>query len=532
MSITGLTGVFGFHRQVGVGQKVRGPYNAGVGTAAKIDTKQGLKVVGGTGANSGAHSFRLMYRGNITAAIAYGASAATLESALVAAGVPDANITVTSNTSNEYVISFAGDGLELDSQPVGIEIYDWKLPADGSITLISSGTATINGTSQSFYTGGEWNWLPATQVNFQPNQIVQSIPMEVGGDLWARGSYKGGVSGQGQVMFIPRGGLGLAELFYAFTGSTPVAGSQSAYTAKTAHKVIGASSGTNNRLGTIQYRFLPQSGTKAELPWYTLIRNVGGKFVEEFADARLGNFAFDVAASNLLTVDASFVSKNCGTIPVSFGSSTVGERVGDQKAGNGIPFQSVDAVVKLDTSTGTGPGPVAQKSNFNPTRLNIAFANELSSNEFVVGSYYLQDITNLSRTANITYSVYLTDPDLYARTYSYGADVANTEAAWSSKIWKGALELTMTGGQIAYDNNGTATNVVDGSGNPVLYTIKVTIPEMDYMATPISLAGNNLVEYQLTTNVVLSQKADETTPANRVWPFEIEYLTTLDENIV
>lgn len=522
MSITGLTGVFGFHRQVGVGQKVRNRYNAGVGTADKLDTKQGLKVVPGTGGSAASgHGFRLSYRGAITRFIALGAAHGVVENALVEdCGIPDANIGVTSTVTNEYVINFEAANQPLDNQPVGIEIYDWKLPADGSVTLISSGSANINGSTQEFFTGGEWNWLPATQVNFQPNQIVQSIPMEVGGDLWARGSYKGGVSGQGQVMFIPRGGLGLAELFYAFTGSVPVAGTDAQFTGKTATKVIG--SGTNaTPAGTIRYRFLPQSGTRAELPWYTLIRNVGGKFVEEFGDARLGNFAFDMAASNLLTVDASFVSKDCGTIPVTFGGSA-GQRVGDQKAGNGIPFQSVDAVVKLDTNTGSGPGPVAQKQSLNPTRLNIAFANELSSNEFVVGSYYLQDITNLSRTANITYSVYLTDPDLYARTYSYGKDIANVEAAWSPKVWKGALELTMSGGQIG--------NVTVG-GNPLNYNIKVTIPEMDYMATPISLAGNNLVEYQLTTNVVLSQKADETNPALRVYPFEIEYLTDSGEDI-
>jgi hypothetical protein len=45
---------------------------------------------------------------------------------------------------------------------------------------------------------------------------------------------------------------------------------------------------------------------------------------------------------------------------------------------------------------------------------------------------------------------------------------------------------------------------------------------MDYMATPITLAGNNLVEYQLTTNVVLSQDPD-------VFPFYIDYTT--DEDI-
>lgn len=513
MSITGLTGVFGFHRQAGVGQKVRNPYNAGVGTAVKNDTVQALIITGGSTVS---HKFRLSFRGAVTAEIQHDATNAQIANALSAIGLGATKVEVL-GSNKQFKITMIGDAATggYDSQPVGVEVYDYKLGENGKAEIFSSGTVSIGGVATNLSTGGEWNWLPATQVNFQPNQIVQSIPMEVGGDLWARGSYKGGVSGQGQVMFIPRGGLGLAELFHAFTGAVPVVGTDAQYTAKTATKVYG----TN----FIKYRFLPQSGVSAELPWYTLIRNVGGKFVEEFGDARLGNFAFDMAASNLLTVDASFVSKDCGTLPVNFPTTAAaGEKVGDQKAGNGLPFQTVEAIVKLDTNTGSAPGPVAQREALNPTRLNIAFANELSSNEFVVGSYYLQDITNLSRTANITYSVYLKDPDLYARTYSYGADISNAAAVWSPKIWKGGLELTMYGGDIP--------NATIG-GQQARYTIKVTIPEMDYMATPISLAGNNLVEYQLTTNVVLSQKADETNPANRVYPFEIEYITDSSEDI-
>lgn len=513
MSITGLTGVFGFHRQVGAGHIVRGPYNAGTGATSKEDTKQALIVTNGSTSD---HTYRLMYRGEITAPIVWNATQGAILSALQALsgiGAGNSGITVT-GSNGQYVIAFSG---AFNDQPVGVEVYDHKMPTvngvPGSVVIHSSGTVTVGGSSVTCVTGGEWAWVPATQVNFQPNQIVQSIPMEVGGDLWARGSYKGGVSGQGQVMFIPRGGLGLAELFYAFTGAVPKSGTSTEYGNKSATKYTASDS--------ITYRFLPQSGTAAELPWYTLIRNVGGKFVEEFGDARLGNFAFDMAASNLLTVDASFVSKNCGTLPVTFGG-TGGARVGDQKAGNGIVFQSVDAKVKLDTNVNGVPGPLVENQNLNPTRLNIAFANELSSNEFVVGSYYLQDITNLSRTANVTYSVYLKDPDLYARTYSYGADIANAQAAWSPKVWKGGLELTMTGGPIMNGQSSTGK----------VYSIKVTIPEMDYMATPISLAGNNLVEYQLTTNVVLSQKADETSLANRVYPFEIEYVTDLTEDVI
>jgi hypothetical protein len=509
MSVTGLTGVFGFHRQAGPGQTAKGPYNAGVGSASVPSTVQKITIsAGATG------TFRLGFRGFISSPINVTGDAAALETAIgVMQGFGPSGYDVlkpedinTTKDSDGFTISFNAN-YPYEGQPVGFYIYDSSLSVGATISI----SATT--------TGGRWYWLPATSVNFQPNQIVQSIPMEVGGDLWARGSYKGGVSGQGQVMFVPRGGLGLAELFYAFTGANLVPTNSDAdfATAKTANKLIGTVSNSLGNTKLRKYRFIPQSGTQAELPWYTIIRNVGGKFVEEYGDARLGNFAFDMAASNILNIDASFVSRSCGTVAYGSGGSSAGEQVGNQTAGNGIPFQSVDAVVKLDTRKTDGePGPVAQRESLNPTRLNIAFANQLSQNEFVVGSYYLQDITNQSRTANVTYSVYLKDPDLYARTYAYGKDIVTQSQAWSSKIWKGALELSLTGGDIA--------------GTTSKYAIKITIPEMDYMATPISLAGNNLVEYQLTTNVVLSQKAGETDPAARVYPFEIEYVT--DEDIV
>lgn len=597
MSITGLTGVFGLHRQLGPNvdltapnNTAKGPYNAGIGGNASQTTVQSLVVASAT---SG--TYRLAFRGYTTANIAYNANAAAIQSALEALTrvVEVGDITVTG--SGPYTISFSGG--RYAEQPVGVTIAESLLNASATISI-----------SVTTY-GGRWYYLPATSVNFQPQQIVQSIPPEVGGDLWARGSYKGGVHGEGQVMLVPRGGLGLAELLYAFTGTalvetsvttnfgqvvnevqsvaaggtwtggnftltfngqttanlahtstaaqvktalealsnievgdvltsggplptTPIAvtftgqysglnvaamtGSAAGLTGTApavnitttqagmpfATKLVG--DGTNGvQTGAFKYRFIPQSGTTAELPWYTLIRNVGGKFVEEFADARLGNFAFDMANTNILNIDASFVSRACGILAVGSGPSAVGT----QKAGNGLVFQSVDAVVKLDSNVGGVPGPVVANSSLLPTRLNIGFANQLSTNEHVVGSFFLQDITNQSRTANVTYSVYLTNPDLYMRTYANGAS-ALSDAAWSSSIWKGALYAEMVGGYIS----GT-------SGDK--FKMVINIPEMDYMATPIALAGNNLVEYQLTTNVVLSQNAS-------VFPFYIDYTTNED----
>jgi hypothetical protein len=473
------------------------------------------------------------------------------------------------------------------------------------------------------YNSADWYWLPALNVAFQPNQMVQSIPPEVGGSLWARGSYKGGVFGGGQVTMVPRAGLGLAELMHAFCGGTinntavaatfdaggavsssavnevqtmsitgtpgggtfalifqgqtttaiPYNGNSTAVqnalraltninganvnvtgtnpgpftitfvgtlagsnvgqitadyslltggtsptvtTGTTTQGAAAVTSGFVNKLtgdgtngiasGNFKYRFEPASTPGAELPWYTFIRNVGGKFVEQFVDGHLGSFSFDLTASNILQIDGSFVSKSCSNIGLGSGSTSVGAQI----AGNGPVFQMVDATVKLDTNVSGDPGAVTENVNYNPTRLSIGFMNELTQNEFVVGSFFLQDITNISRSAQISYGLYLRDAEIYNRVYNHGAATADglTGADWSSEIWKGALEVTLTAGAIG----ATADD----------YTIVISIPEMDYQAAPITLAGNNLVEFQLTTNVVLSQDTS-------VQPFTIYYTT--DENI-
>jgi len=355
-----------------------------------------------------------------------------------------------------------------------------------------------------------WYWLPATNLAFQPNQITQTLPPEVGGSLWARGSYKGGVFGAGNVTFIPRGGLGLAELFHAFCGGEIISGTDpDDFANGVINKLVG--DGTNGLpTGVFKYRFAPEKTPGAELPWYTFIRNVGGKFIERFTDGRLGSFGFDMSATNILQIDASMVAKSCDMIALTDGG-TGDQQVGKQLAGNGPFFQMVDAIVKLDTNVGGSPGPVAANANYNPTRLNIAFANELTQNEFVVGSYFLQDVTNISRSAQVTYGLYLRDAEIYSRVYAHGNMPADGSAgaSWNSEIWKGALNVTL------------ASNAVI-PGQSIRYEIVIDIPELDYLAAPISLAGNNLVEYQLSANVVLSQDPD-------VDPFTWVYTT--DEDI-
>ena len=489
MSVSSQSGVFGLKRQATVGQAALGPYNA----TQTTDDVQTLTITGSP--TSGSFTITVPFESGdqTTAAIAYNANASAIELALEALpGVGATNWSVSGTTP-----TFTLTGT--------VDFANTCLPTVSCTDTFDTGSVTVAHTTY----GGAWHWLPALNVSFQPNQMVQTIPAEIGGSLWARGSYKGGVYGGGQVTMVPRGGLGIAELLYAFCGGDIVDTAVAAdydNAVGGANKLVG--NGSNGLpSGVIKYRFRPEQTPGATLPWYTFIRNVGGKFVEQFTDGHLGSFGFDLAASGILQIDGSFVSKSCETIAKGSGATSVGA----QLAGNGLPFQMVDAVVKLDTNVAGDPGAVAENVSYNPTRLNIGFMNELTQNEFVVGSFFLQDITNISRTAQVSYGLYLRDAEIYNRVYNHGAAAVDgtTGSAWSSEIWKGALNVTLTGGEIA------------SSGSN--YTIIIDIPELDYQAAPISLAGNNLVEYQLTANVVLSQDTS-------IDPFTIEYIT--DEDIV
>lgn len=549
MAVNSQSGVFGFKRQVSSGGEAKGPYNI-VNTSATSslvvnDTVQRIKFTNG----SSIDKFKLQITdsvGNVKTSdeITFNTTVATLATAIQTA-INDSDFLGASACAavadtDDIVVTFSGSGFDQVTVPLLVPV----------VTEDANGTFEIEVTADK--TPGAWYWLPALNVAFQPNQMVQAIPPEVGGSLWSRGSYKGGVYGGGNVTMIPRAGLGVAEMLYALCGggikeTVTVSGGDTDwgdykdgvyYNKLKGTKTYDATgavdqAGNGFSQGMFRYKFRPDRIIGNELPWYTFVRNVGGKFIEIFPDGHVGSLSFDMAASNLLQIDASFTSKSCATVEKNYGDPKVAnpsatsdpkQAVGAQIAGNGSPFQMVDALVKLDRNFAGTPGAVAEYAPYNPTRLNIAFNNELTQNEFVVGSHFLQDITNLSRTAQITYSVYLRDADLYSRVYNHGYAAVNGRTSWSSEVWKGALEVTLYGGLIQPNKKGATEK----------YMLKINIPEMDYMAAPISLAGNNLVEFQLTANVVLSESFDSSSDTSLAasttkWPFEIEYWT--DEDI-
>lgn len=500
MSVSSQSGVFGLKRQANAGYTASGPYPAGVAS----DAKQRITVTAAVSPQTpgAGDKFTLTFHwaagADSTGEIAYNVTAADLKTAIVSGidllDTADVNVTLVS--TGVYDVEFVGNFAGMQ-----IPLMEAKKVTGANSSMAVAVANRVD--------GGEWHWIPALNVAFQPNQMVQAIPPEVGGSLWARGSYKGGVYGGGNVTLVPRGGLGLAEMLYGFCGgSFDTVTTVVDYDAAEAAKLVG--NNTNGvATGNFKYKFVPSSKPGSVLPWYTFVRNVGGKFVEVFPDGHIGSFAFDMAASNILQIDASFTSKSCANVAKTDGGATTDVQIGGQIAGNGLPFQMVDAIVRLDGNDAGSPTAPVANQDYNPTRLNIGFNNELSQNEFVVGSFFLQDITNLARTAQITYSLYLRDAEIYNRVYNHGYAAADgsTSQGWSSEIWKGALNVDLLGGDIGSTSD--------------RYKISITIPEMDYQAAPISLAGNNLVEYQLTTNVVLSQTAG-------VAPFTIEYTTEED----
>jgi len=468
---TGTAGVVGFARQSSKDATAGTPYNSET-FAAGANEVQTITITGvPTGGGFTAEGFD----SDVSGEIAFDATGAEMQfelEQLDSIGV--GNVSVSGAAGGPFVVTFIN---ELQRQNLALLIID-----DAGLTGGTTPAATNVQTTPGAADTPAWFYIPCQNASMQSNQIVSAIPPEVGGDDWSRGSYKGGVSGQGQISFIPRGGLGLAELLYGFSGS--------------ATKLAG--DGTNGAaVGNFIYTLTP-AFAGVELPWYTVVRNTANAYAEEFADARIGSFAFDLSATGLLMIDSSFISRKCDEIPLGSGAAAVGT----QRAGNGISFQAVDALVKLETNQAGVPGPVA-KSQYKPTRLNIGFANQLTGDEFVIGSHFLEDVTKIARSAMVSYGFRLKDAELYRRVYSAGV-----EGSWSPEIWKGALHLELRAGIIG----STADR----------YKLTVSLPEMDYQAAPVSLSGNSIVEFQLTANVVLSQDPN-------VRPYTITYVT--DEDI-
>lgn len=308
-------------------------------------------------------------------------------------------------------------------------------------------------------------YLPVTSLNLNPNQNVQPLPAEIGGDYFLRDSYKTSVSGAGDVGAVLRPNSA-GQLFMALCGQDTVT-------------PVPSQTGAFSHVFT---PFLPSPGV--DLPWYTLVKdvaklqNVGGtaSLGNQFLNAKLKSLRLDIPKSSIVTTQTSWVS----TTPSSIDTTAAGAYTFDSSP----KFQTCAATVSLQKEGGSTN---ISSNSVKVERFSMNYNNQMSEDEFSVGNYYLDDVTLLQRTVTCEMDFVIRDTALWQAVYQNGGAVGG---AWDPQVYRGALTVTLNSSSVI------ATTTQN-------YQMILTFPGLDFLMLPIALQGADLVKGTLSTQVTL-----------------------------
>ena len=129
------------------------------------------------------------------------------------------------------------------------------------------------------------SYVPVTSSSLNLSQNVVTLPPEVGGSYFLRGSFKASEMGAGDVSLVVRPN-GFGQFLMAFSGVdtvTPVPGQVGAYS----HAFTP---------------FAPASGV--DLPWFTINRSVSRMWSEQYLNSKLRSIRLDVPKASTPTASA------------------------------------------------------------------------------------------------------------------------------------------------------------------------------------------------------------------------------------
>ena len=302
--------------------------------------------------------------------------------------------------------------------------------------------------------------MPATSVNLNPQQNAQTLPAEVGGDYFLRGAYKASVMMNGDIAFVARPSS-LGDLLLMLCGVDTV---------------------TNPSSGVYQHTFTPFTVSSGnDLPWYTAAKDTATLWGDQYTDTRLTSLRLDIPKASIMTGQASLV----GITPQTVTSGSYGTKVFDTTP----QFQTCIGSVSL---TPEGSGSNISSNSIIVDRFSLTFNNNLSNDEFSVGSYYLAWITLLQRTVQADLDFTIRDSALYQAVYYNGNSIPTT---WQPTLYRGTLSVTMTS---AFNIPTTTTP----------YSVTFNFPGLDFLALPVGLQGADLVRATLSTQVTLGTNND------------------------
>lgn len=305
--------------------------------------------------------------------------------------------------------------------------------------------------------GTTFTYFPVLTANVTGEQLAQALPPEVGGSMFSRGAYKAGVLSRGELTFIPRPNLVGPLLRSLFNVDT-----------------VTEVQGQQNRWDHV---FTVGDHLPANRRWLTVRRYVSTVYGEQIVDAAVGQFALEIAAANVAQASVQLVGRGWAEIAPDPSLS----------AGVGEPFITTNASVRMGNE------------DFIVDRITLNIGAQLTDNEFVVGSYYLDEITMLQRMASAVADVRIrgaTARQLMARVYRNGAAAPTGTAVgdWSPVIFRSPLTITLQ------------------TTETPAQSLTIHFPSIDFLTMNVQMQGAELIRAQLNMNVSLN--AQNYDPAN------------------
>lgn len=301
-------------------------------------------------------------------------------------------------------------------------------------------------------------WFLATDQSAGAQPRIRQLPFEMGAGTLGRGLVKTGVSGMAALSGVPRP-ESLGHILLGLLGEVTSADQTGYYT----------------------HTFKINTTDPVDVPYYTAFREVGNAFGEQVDDVRVAALTMDMAATNFVTGDFALA----GITP-----ALVTDTSGWTPDPDDSPrFVACSGAVKVETGDTITTLPVRAAS--------LTFANGLAVDEnFVIGSYYPQDIDVLRRVITVELVVLVKDIALYRKAMYDPAE----GSSWLPDVFETS--------QVEHLTFKTAENI---PGQAVPYSLAVTVEKAHWVAAPISLRGTDNVLVRLTGSVVQTDGADPIT---------------------
>lgn len=304
-----------------------------------------------------------------------------------------------------------------------------------------------------------FKFIGCTMVDAQPENIAATAAPVIGGKAFPEDGYKAAHRAGGTFAFEARAD-DIGWLLYYMAGACN-------YAADT--PVADASTHT----------FYMASGDDFTIPWVTFIRSAGDLIKDQLIDSKIATLRLAFAAGAPVIATFGVIAREAANFALS---PTV---TLDNKPLLVTPDANALAQIDYDED-GTLEDVIT-------TGVIVDFANVLTNNEFVIGSYQLNDVTLLSRAVGITWTGIIEDDAMWRAMY-YGSTTGTT---WSTDPVLAKCLVKAVSGQ-----------VITGTTQ---YSLQFECGEAMWTVVRVPLASQSLIGFTATAAVTVPSSGEEFT---------------------